>query len=31
MKTQKIPGMLIQLDLSKAFDKISWTYIREIL
>eukprot|EP00253_Pinus_taeda_P031168 PITA_31168 len=31
IKTQKIPGMIIQLDLSKAFDKISWTYIREIL
>jgi len=23
--------MIIQLDLSKAFDKISWTYIRAIL
>jgi len=31
IKTQKIPGMLIQLDLSKAFEKISWTYIKEIL
>ena len=31
LKTKRTPGMLIQLDLSKAFDKISWHYMRAIL
>jgi len=24
-------GMIMQLDLAKAYDKLSWTYIREVL
>jgi hypothetical protein len=31
LKKTKTPGMLLKLDLSKAFDKISWDYMREIL
>lgn len=31
LKMQKKPSMLIQLDMSKAFDKISWPYMREVL
>eukprot|EP00253_Pinus_taeda_P026312 PITA_26312 len=29
--TNKQAGMLIQLDISKAYDKLSWSYIRAIL
>jgi exonuclease III len=31
LKSTKTPGMLIKLDLSKAFDKASWQYLRAIL
>ena len=31
LKTSKIPGMLIKLDLSKAFDRLSWQYLRSVL
>jgi hypothetical protein len=31
LKTTKTPGMLIKLDLSKAFDRLSWQYLRSIL
>lgn len=31
LKMQKKPSMMIQLDMSKAFDKISWPYMREVL
>ena len=31
LKLNDTPGMLIKLDMSKEFDKISWQYIREIL
>jgi hypothetical protein len=31
LKTTKIPGMLIKLDLSKSFDRISWQYMRSML
>jgi hypothetical protein len=31
LKTLKIPGMLIKLDLSKAFDRLSWQYLRSVL
>jgi hypothetical protein len=31
LKTTKTPGMLIKLDLSKAFDRASWQYLRAIL
>jgi hypothetical protein len=31
LKKTKTPGMLLKLDLSKAFDKISWDYMREML
>jgi hypothetical protein len=31
LKSTKTPGMLIKLDLSKAFDRASWQYLRAIL
>jgi hypothetical protein len=31
LKTTKTPGMLIKLDLSKSFDRISWQYMRSML
>jgi len=31
LKSNKQVGMIIQLDLAKAYDKLSWAYIREIL
>jgi hypothetical protein len=31
LKTTKTPGMLIKLDLSKAFDRANWQYLRAIL
>ena len=31
LKTSKISGMILKLDLSKAFDKISWAFIKKIL
>jgi hypothetical protein len=31
LKTTKKPGMLLKLDLSKAFDRLSWEYIENIL
>jgi hypothetical protein len=31
LKTLKTPGMLIKLDLSKAFDRLSWQYMRSVL
>eukprot|EP00253_Pinus_taeda_P035656 PITA_35656 len=31
LHSRKIPGMLLQLDLSKAYDKVSWTYLEAIL
>lgn len=31
LKTNKQVGMIIQLDLAKAFDKLSWSHIRAIL
>jgi hypothetical protein len=27
LKTSKTPGMLLKLDLSKAFDKLNWHYM----
>ena len=31
LKRNKQAGMIIQLDLEKAYDKLSWSYMREIL
>jgi hypothetical protein len=31
LKTSNTPGMLIKLDLSKAFDILSWQYMRSVL
>ena len=31
LNSQKKPGMMIQLYMYKAFDKISWAYMREVL
>jgi mannosylglycoprotein endo-beta-mannosidase len=31
LKTNKLPGILIKLDLSKAFDRLSWQYMRSVL
>jgi hypothetical protein len=31
LKVSRTPGMLIKLDLSKAFDRASWQYLRAIL
>eukprot|EP00253_Pinus_taeda_P025607 PITA_25607 len=31
LKTNKQVGMIIQLDIAKAYDKLRWPYIREIL
>jgi hypothetical protein len=31
LKSTRTPGMLLKLDLSKSFDKLSWQYIRETL
>ena len=31
LQTQKKVGMIIQLDLSKAYDKVSWNFIEDIL
>jgi hypothetical protein len=31
LQKTKMPGMLLKLDLSKAFDKISWAYMKDLL
>eukprot|EP00253_Pinus_taeda_P016400 PITA_16400 len=31
LHSRKVPGMLMQLDLSKAYDKVSWTYLEATL
>eukprot|EP00253_Pinus_taeda_P013888 PITA_13888 len=31
LHSRKVAGMLLQLDLSKAYDKVSWTYLEAIL
>jgi exonuclease III len=31
LKSSNTPGMLIKLDLSKAFDRLSWQYMRAVL
>ena len=31
LKCTKLPGMLIKLDISKAYNKLSWKYLEAIL
>ena len=31
LKTSKILGMILKLDLSKAFDKLSWAFVEKML
>ena len=31
LKTTKTPGMILKLDLSKAFDNMSWYFIEKML
>ena len=31
LKSNKKAGMAIQLDLAKSYDKLSWSYIREVI
>ena len=31
LKCTRIPGMLIKLDIAKAYDKLSWEYLKEML
>ena len=31
LQSQKKSGMIIQLDLSKAYDKVSWKYLEAVL
>ena len=31
LKTTKQAGMMLKIDLSKAFDRLSWTYIQKVL
>ena len=31
LKASKIPGMILKLDLSKAFDKLNWAFIEKML
>ena len=31
IKTEKIPRMMVKLNISKAYDKLNWKFMREIL
>lgn len=31
LKQTKTPGMLIKVDLAKAYDKVSWRFLKEML
>ena len=31
IKTKKFSGMLVKLDIAKAYDKINWKFIRKML
>ena len=31
LKTTKTPGMMLKLDIAKAYDKLNWQYMREVL
>ena len=30
IKTKKIPGMMVKLDIAKEYDKINWNFMREM-
>ena len=31
LKIRKLPGMMVKLDIAKAYDKINWKFIRKML
>ena len=31
LKRKKLPGMLVKLDIAKAYDKLNWQFIRKMV